>query len=404
MAVFKLKTFKDIQDAVREELKIQSSDTESLNRIKRNIQDVYINEVVPYASWKWLREEIDLNLPSKVNTGTATATLGSKTITLTDAPTLSKRGHFINIGSRSEIYTIAQHSAGSVTVTLEANYVGPSASELSYQIWTDTVVLPSNTRETYRVSGDIKETPLENRGWRAFKNEVQILPLEEGTPRVYTTTDYIDPDPYSAIAGLPALTTRESNGLVKTLTYAADVSSLIQVSDRVEVQGSASQTYNGQFVVSSVTTAVVTYTGTEALNESPVADGALSIESLNNQGNSERYRELRVHPSINSSTDPQLLHVDYIREAEDLEADNDEPLMPIEDRVVLKYGALSMSWSRERNPEEAARNSQMYDRKLQKMQGKLDDSTDHAMLVPSKTYLAVKRNTLRRPFNFRRVT
>jgi hypothetical protein len=44
MAIYELKTFKDIIDAVREELKIQSTDTETINRIKRNINTLYISQ------------------------------------------------------------------------------------------------------------------------------------------------------------------------------------------------------------------------------------------------------------------------------------------------------------------------------------------------------------------------
>ena len=51
MAIFELRTFDDVIQAVREELKIQSTDTVSINRIKRNINSVYLDEVVPAEQW-----------------------------------------------------------------------------------------------------------------------------------------------------------------------------------------------------------------------------------------------------------------------------------------------------------------------------------------------------------------
>ncbi len=47
MAAYEVKTFADIVSAVREELKIQSTDTTSVNRIKRNINVAYLQRVLP---------------------------------------------------------------------------------------------------------------------------------------------------------------------------------------------------------------------------------------------------------------------------------------------------------------------------------------------------------------------
>jgi hypothetical protein len=54
MAAYKLLDFADIIDAVMEELKLQDSDTVSKNRIKRIINMVYLDEVVPASRWYWL--------------------------------------------------------------------------------------------------------------------------------------------------------------------------------------------------------------------------------------------------------------------------------------------------------------------------------------------------------------
>ena len=54
MAAYKLTDFSDIYLAVMEELKLQTSDTTSLNRIKRMVNMIYLDEVVPASRWFWL--------------------------------------------------------------------------------------------------------------------------------------------------------------------------------------------------------------------------------------------------------------------------------------------------------------------------------------------------------------
>lgn len=400
MAAKELRTFKDIQDLVREEVKIQSTDTETINRIKRDINAVYLNEVSAYERWKWLRQTKDVTLVERFDTGTVSVTKGSTTVTLSSAPTTSKRGHFFALKQKGEIYRIAQHTASSTTVILEAPYTETTNAAANYQIWTDAIALPTDCRETFHLTDTLRQTPMENLGLQEFRNQVLLDPFAEFRPRFYTVSDYVDPAPYQTISGLPALSTRASNGLVRTLVFAADVSSLLEAGDGIEVSASANQAYNGRFIVSSVSTTTITYTAETIFSEAAVADGALTVKSLSNESASERYRELLVHPSVQE--DKITIHVDYIRKPPALEADADEPLMPIEDRIIIAYGALIRAWSRERNPEEASRNAQLYANKMAHMRGKLDDSTDKATLMISKSYLSVKRDLSRFPFDFTR--
>ena len=97
MAIYQLKTFADIVSAAIEELKIQSTDTVSIQRLKRDINMVYMQEVVPYDHWSWLRGAIDLVHKAYVSTGTATITNGSTTVTLTSAPSTSKKDFYFSI-------------------------------------------------------------------------------------------------------------------------------------------------------------------------------------------------------------------------------------------------------------------------------------------------------------------
>ena len=400
MAAIEVKTFKDIVDMVREEVKIQPSDTITIPRIKRDVNMVYLNEVVSKERWKWARDKVDLTTQKVISTGTAAIFEGGRIVTLTDAPTKSVAGYFFSITSDQDRYRIAKHTANSTTVELETTYAKTDNATATFKIWTDSVPLPADCRETVQVWTDLTQTPMENWGLQDFRESAQLIPSEEGRPRIYTTNEYVDPVPYAAVAGVSLSATRASNGLVKTIVFASDVSSFYEVGDRIEINGSTSKTYNGRFVVSSVSTATITYTGTVNLNEATVADVGIAADLQDRAKNPERYRELLIHPAVD--TESWLLHADYIKEVPPLEADADEPLMPIEDRAVLVYGALVKAWSRERNMEEAQRNTSLFTAKLGAMRGDLDDSTDAAKLRIDKRYLSIKRNLARFRFDFRR--
>ncbi len=106
---------------------------------------------------------------------------------------------------------------------------------------------------------------------------------------------------------------------------------------------------------------------------------------------SERFRYARLYPSISQT--PVTIDIDYIKKVSPLVDDGDEPLMPIEDRIVLVYGALSKAWSRERNPEEASRTYQLYQAKLARMAGKIEDGFDEPKLSMDTRYMGSKRGS-----------
>lgn len=396
MAIYQLKTFGDIYSAVCEEIKLQQSDTTTLNRIKRDINTAYLNEVVPYEQWKWLRGYQDLVQEPYYGSSsgtTASVTLDSSTVTLTIAPALSRKGHWFSVDGWNEIYRIQAHTASALTLTLDVPYTGPTNTEASFKIWTDKIPLPVELRDTVEVTQNFHDEPLEGLGLQQFRRYVTSAPRAEGRPRYYTTSDYVDPTVYSTISGLPALSTRASSGVTKTLVFAASVASYLEVGDRIEVMSASNYTYNGEFTVASVATDTITYSGLTGLAEAAIADATLTLKLASSKTDSERHKELWVYPSLYATR--TTLHVDYVKEATPLENAADEPLMPIGDRTVLLYGALMRAWSRERNPEEAQRNQALYERKLMKMAGKVDDSTDLPILKVGRTYLAGKRKAAR---------
>ena len=312
MAVYKLLDFEDIYTAIMEELRIQSTDTTTLNRIKRAINLCYINEVVPASRWYWLYGNGTATHQTYYGSGTVSVTPTSSTVTLSVAPatTVGVSGSFKNylfsVDGTNDIYKITAHTAQATSFTIDRPYNDALDATANFKIWTDDLALPTDLRETIEVYHDHQAVPMEGKGLQELRRISAENRKIEGRPFYYTTYDYRDPS---------------------------------------------------------------------------TGDG---------ETESDRYRLLKVFPAI-CSYDTHI-RFDYMIEASALENDGDEPLMPIEDRIVLFYGALSRLWSTvNSNPEEAARNYSLYQQKLAKMQGKIQDSMDKPRISPDSTYMASVR-------------
>lgn len=110
---------------------------------------------------------------------------------------------------------------------------------------------------------------------------------------------------------------------------------------------------------------------------------------------SDRYRQVKLYPAITAT--PVTIHIDYIEEAEALDDDADEPLMPIGDRSVLYYGAGALAWSTiSRNEEMADKWQAKADQKLARMAGDIDEGHDAPSLAPKSSYMsAIRRSGLK---------
>lgn len=182
--------FSDIYTAIMEELKIQSSDTVTKERIKRDINMVYLNEVVPFKPWWWLSKSQDLQTETKITTGTVEVTQGSNTITFSSAPSISVTGYRINITGYAEILEITSHTASSTTATLKSAYTGTTDADATYTAWKNYAALDADVRQTTQVRHDHFEYPLDCVGYKKFRQIEAMNPLMEGRPRIYTTEDF----------------------------------------------------------------------------------------------------------------------------------------------------------------------------------------------------------------------
>ncbi len=299
---YDLVDFSDIFSMVIEELKLDSNDTNELARIKRDINAIYLDEVVPFKRWTWLSGHSDVRHMGIYSDGTVTVTPASTTITFSVAPSTSKTGYLFATDNYNEIYVISAHTGGSTTATLASAWTGEYSTTSTFKVWTDQVALPTDCRETVEVWHDFYRQPMEGMGLQDLRRRSAENPKVAGRPLYYTTFDY---------------------------------------------------------------------------NNDTDIDGT-------------RYRVMKVYPSIYE--DPTTIHIDYVKDASPLSLSGDEPLMPVGDRIVLVYGALSRAWQRARNPESSQYNRQLFEQKLARMAGKLEDSTDKPQITPNSLYLSRKRS------------
>lgn len=189
MSAITLVDFEDIYTAIIELLKIQASDTVTLNRIKRDINIAY-EDVIARGNWWWTRSLTTLQTPTKVSDGTISLTADSTSITFSSAPSASVANYKLKVQGRSEIYTIASHTASSTSATLNIAYTGSTESGLTFTCWKDFVQLPTDCKETFLVQHQIYNQPLIPVGLSDFRRIVAQAPDREGPPIYYTTDDF----------------------------------------------------------------------------------------------------------------------------------------------------------------------------------------------------------------------
>lgn len=400
MSIYQVRTFGEILATIREEMQFSSSDTTKLNRIKRDVNAI-LNEIAAEKNWWWLQGSVSLQLPAYIHAGTATVTAGESGVTLSIAPVASMKNYWFAVDGFQEIYRVESHTEGALTLKLDGLFAGSTSSTATYKLWKDRIPLPTDCKETTSVYHEYFSTNLDAKGRQEFRRITALNPRAEGKPAYYYTGDFYDPSQTSTITSLPAVTTRASTGPVKTMVFASglptSITSAWAAGDpiRLRIQGAGDPSYNGDVLVSTVTQTNVAndtliYTGKGELQESATSDSSISVTQLDQEAEYDRYRELFLYPCLNTSR--VLIHVDYIKQVLPLNNDSDEPTIPLEDRMVLVYGALSRAWSRDRNPDEAARNLGMYKNKLAKMAGKLQDSQESPRFAVNREYLRSKRN------------
>ncbi len=395
---YEVRTFEDIYLAILEELGEQSSNTKALNRLKRDINAVYLNEVCADHNFKWLERTVEVQTEPYFSTGTVSVTANSSTITLTESPAKSYRGYLFATEGHQEVYRILSHTAGSSTVVLESPFTGSTDSDATFKIWSDFVPLPPDAVETLEVSHAYSPHPLSGQGSQEFDRVISQAPRAMGRPKFYSTGEKRQPTPYESVSSLPATLTRSASGRIRTIVFAstlgADDATLLIPGRKIEVSGAGSYTYNGESVVAAVTTTTVTndtisYTVEENLTQSSTSDTGITVKAASNDSTLYEYRPLHYYPAVFDSR--TTLKVRYKIEPTPLVEDDDEPLMPAIDRMVLVYGGAARGWAKSRDEQTADRNEALFQRKLAKMAGRISDSLDKPRFAVNSQYLRSKR-------------
>lgn len=295
--------YEDLYLAVLEELKIPSTDGTTLGRIKRDINMIYLNHVVPFKprAWFWLEKKEDIVTYAKVTTGTVTVTVDSASITFSSAPSVSLAGYYFKLAGAPEIIKISAHTAASTSATLETAWPDSASdgSGLSFKAWKDYAELTTTMKQVTQVTHDRMSRPLDL---------VANVIFDERRAR------------YAELEGYPTI----------------------------------------------------------------ICDGDFSTDLASTQK-----RVVRWYPAC--SDKKYILHVTGVQEATPLSADADEPLMPVEDRIVIFYGAASRAWARERNETEATKNWNLFTMKLNEMAAKGGEAPQITQMSVDPDYLVRKR-------------
>lgn len=289
--------FEDIYTAICEELKVPLTDTTTLGRIKRDINMIYQNHVIPYKprAWWWLEKKENIVTYEKIDAGTVSVTADSTTVTFSSAPTVSVAGYYIKLTGYPEIVKISAHTASATTATLETAWMLETASGQSYKCWKDFAPLTATMKDIILVTHDRLSSPLDAMANVEFTEARQRHPHYEGYPIMYNTGDF-DTD---------------GNRIIRWYPACSDTRYQIKIEGRQEAP-------------------------------------ALSLDA-------------------------------------------DEPLMPVEDRIVIFYGACSRAWSRERNDTEAGKNWTLFMGKLNEMAAKSGDAPQVVEMQTDKYYMRRKR-------------
>ena len=136
MAAKQLVTFEDLIDSLIEELGIQSSDTTTINKLKRMVNMVYLNEIAPQKRWRWLEGNTRVVHKAYYSASTCIATPSSTAITLNSTPVVglgSFAGYNFSVQGFDEIYTIESHTAGTAAIVLTSEFQGSSSSAATYK-------------------------------------------------------------------------------------------------------------------------------------------------------------------------------------------------------------------------------------------------------------------------------
>lgn len=387
-----LRTFGDIVKAIAEQVKYQTEDKETMARIKRNINTIYLHHIVPASNWEWLNQSTSLSTEPYFEAGDASVQQNVVQVTLTQNIPTSRVGYYFSPNNGNEVYTIATHAAGSNVLTLDTPFNGATNTATKYKIWSDKVILPVNCMNVTEVITTGGRAPLQSVSMQQMRKHQVGGGAYIGPVSYYAEGAAQSPEPYSSVVGLPLVTGRSSRGLVKTIHFNMDISEFLEAGDRIRVLSPSEYTYQGDFPISVVNGNTLSYTGRYALNEAESVDATLVVMQQSVQ-NLSPVKSLHIYPAMQYQNRRLNLHVDYTAYASELISEIDEPLIPFEHRKILFEGGMWLSLDRNTDPERSETFRALMEQSLQRMITKSETTPNTPSMRTSPSYLITKRRS-----------
>jgi hypothetical protein len=99
---------------------------------------------------------------------------------------------------------------------------------------------------------------------------------------------------------------------------------------------------------------------------------------------------MTIYPPI--ADEDYVMHLDYVVKLTALDADDDEPLIPVEKRHVLVYGALADMFSRERADETSAFWEEKFERAVRELEADVEFSDEKPKMVVDRRRWRLRRH------------
>lgn len=144
--------------------------------------------------WWFLRKTPSgvLNLEPLISTGTVACTVGSASITFSNAPSLSTANWFFQTTDHPDVFRIATHSGASTSATLDSIYTGTTGTtkpfrlfKLDYNLAADFLRLTAPMRVYRPAFGTLRRYQIFGRDVTDMEEEYPLAVIEAGVPEYF---------------------------------------------------------------------------------------------------------------------------------------------------------------------------------------------------------------------------
>lgn len=133
--------------------------------IARDIVKSSFHDIVELWQWSWLIKRTQLSVPNVYNTGTATVTYGSPTVTIATGVVASDHvGRQFRVGVASPILTITDIDVALNTYTLSENWLGTGGSGQGYKVYQAYLSMPSDFHAVFSITDPVTYWAIQSDG------------------------------------------------------------------------------------------------------------------------------------------------------------------------------------------------------------------------------------------------